>query len=81
MPFIYDVSEQLLPFPSGKSVHSGLLQVDYVSAINIADVFFTAFPFIFVSQPSSKQRLGCDNKTNGKAVINGQAVPRSIGMH
>ena len=68
--FIYDVCEQLLPFPS-----------DILVDIDTADLFITAFPFVFVSQPSGKQRLGYDNKTKKKAVINGPAAPVSIGMH
>ncbi len=49
--------------------------------IDIANVFFTAFPFAFVSQPSGKQRLCYDNKTNGKAVINTLAMSITTGMH
>ena len=73
LPLIYDVSKRPLPFPSGNSMHS----VWYWHPWSV----FTAFPFVFVSQPSGKQRLGYDNKTNGKAVINGPAVSGLIGMH
>ncbi len=48
--------------------------------IDTTDLFFTAFLFVFMSQPSSKQQLGYGNKANGKAVIHGPAVSGLIGI-
>ncbi len=67
-------------FPSGYCRFRVKIQCIPVD-IDTADLFFTAFPIVFVSQPSGKQRLSYDNKTNEKAVINGPAVSGSIGMH
>ncbi len=69
---ISKLCRSLLTFPSGYCRFGVEIQCIPVD-IDIADLFFTAFPFVFVSQPSGKQRLGYDNKTNGKAVINGPA--------
>ena len=78
-------------FPSGYCCVRVEIQCIPVD-IDTANLFFTVFPFIFVSSSSSKydsgpsprgyhngkQQLGYDNKTNGEVVINGTAVSGSI---